>query len=153
MFSLGFFPFKRAYRGGQTSIRRIKVVLAHDQVLFREGLTRILDREGDIQVAGQAASGEEAAEHCRLLVPDVLVTDVALPPGGLEGLLLLLNHSQRPRILLLPFPRKEKVEESVSSKVDGILVDGDGAELARSIRALYRGERSFPRAVIEPGPR
>ncbi|MDP2952999.1 MAG: response regulator [Chloroflexota bacterium] len=142
---LGFFPVKRTYRGSQADIPRIKVVLAHDQVLFREGLTRILDRENDIQVIGQAASGQEAAEHCRRLAPDVLIADAALPPAGLDGLLLLLGHGQRPRILLLAFPAKmDKVRKAISSGIEGILVNGDSAELARTIRVLWQGERFFP---------
>jgi NarL family two-component system response regulator LiaR len=137
----GFIYVKRVNRQPRASTRRIRVVLAHGHTLYREGLWRLLDSQSDIQVVGQAANGLEAVERCRLLTPDVLVMDSSLPPTGLRGLRLRLNHSPRPRVLLLAASaNEEEVREAIGEGVSGILGNCDGAELARSIRALHRGE-------------
>ncbi|MEE9202042.1 MAG: response regulator transcription factor [Dehalococcoidia bacterium] len=154
----GFIYIKRVNHQPRAGARRIKVVLAHGHTLYREGLRRLLDSQSDMQVVGQAADGLEAAERCRLLTPDVLVMDISLPPTGLRGLRLRLNHTPRPRRLVLAISANgEEVREAVREGADGILGDCDSAELARSIRALHRGEGFFSPEVAsltasESGP-
>ena len=60
----------------------IRVVVADDHPLFREGVVHSLSAEPDIAVVGQAASGEEALDLARDLLPDVVLLDVAMPGWG-----------------------------------------------------------------------
>ena len=64
--------------------KRIRVVLAEDHALVREGTAELLERAGGVQVVGQAADGLEAVRLVQLLHPDVLVIDLAMP--GLDGI-------------------------------------------------------------------
>ena len=68
----------------------IKVLLVDDHALFRTGLSSVLDGSGDIEVIGEASSGEEAVEQARKLSPDLVLMDVHMPGiGGIEGIKLV----------------------------------------------------------------
>jgi DNA-binding NarL/FixJ family response regulator len=65
---------------------KIKVVIADDHTIFRDGLRRLLEMEPELQVAGEAANGEEAVSLVNQLRPEILLLDLAMPktarPGG-----------------------------------------------------------------------
>jgi DNA-binding NarL/FixJ family response regulator len=71
-------------RPGSTAGRTVRVVLADDHALVREGTAELLERAGGIKVVGQAADGVEALRLVQALRPDVLLLDLAMP--GLDGL-------------------------------------------------------------------
>jgi two-component system, NarL family, nitrate/nitrite response regulator NarL len=65
----------------------VRIVIADDHPIFRDGLRRLLETEPDLRVIGEATDGVEALEMARKLVPDVLLLDVAMPRmGGIESL-------------------------------------------------------------------
>ncbi len=62
--------------------QKVKVLIADDHRVVREGLTAILEMKDDIQIVGEAADGGEAVEKARTLMPDVIVMDVSMPGMG-----------------------------------------------------------------------
>ena len=76
----------------------IKVVIADDHTLFREGLRKLLSQEKDILVAGEASGGEEAGRLAERIKPDVLLMDLKMPKSDLvQSLLELSTRRQPPR--------------------------------------------------------
>src|SRR5690349_23140209 len=80
----------------------IKVVIADDHALFREGLKRILSLERDVLVVGEAARGDEVAKVVERAKPDVLLLDIKMPRGDVVQTLLDVNEcSQATKVLIL----------------------------------------------------
>ena len=120
----------------------IRVLLADDHALLREGVKALLKLATDIEVVGEAADGQQAVEQCRLLEPDVVVMDVAMPGlGGLEATLAIRKERPRTRILVLTqYDDREYVSRFLKAGVSGyVLKNAAGAELIAAIRAVHRG--------------
>jgi DNA-binding NarL/FixJ family response regulator len=120
----------------------IRVLLADDHALLREGVKALLKLAADIEVVGEAADGQQAVEQCRLLDPDVVVMDVAMPGlGGLEATLAIRKERPRTRILVLTqYDDREYVSRFLKAGVSGyVLKNAAGAELIAAIRAVHRG--------------
>src|SRR5262249_271738 len=80
----------------------VRILLADDHPIFREGLRRLLDAEADLTVVGQAVDASEAIRLAETLRPDVLLLDVAMPNmSGLEALHALAELPDCPRVILL----------------------------------------------------
>ncbi len=83
-----------------------RLVLADDHTLFREGMVRVLEREGRFQVAGEAASGDDAVSLCRRLRPDLLAIDLIMPGmDGLDAIRKLREEMPELRIVALTMHR------------------------------------------------
>ena len=81
---------------------RIRVLIADDHALMREGIRALLRGSDDVEVVGEASDGREALEQCRVLRPDVVLMDVAMPGlGGLEATLELRREMPAVRVLVL----------------------------------------------------
>jgi DNA-binding NarL/FixJ family response regulator len=122
---------------------RIKVLLADDQGLFREGLRTLLSLQPEIEVVGEAANGEEAVAAAEALRPDVALMDVQMPV--LDGVAATRRlHASRPEcrvILLTTFDDDEYVFEGLRAGAVGYLLkDAPSARLLDAIRAAARGE-------------
>jgi DNA-binding NarL/FixJ family response regulator len=121
---------------------RIRVVVADDHAILRDGLTALLGAAADIEVVGEAASGEEAIEACARLHPDLVVMDVAMPGlGGLEATLAIRNQYPGVRVLVLTqHENPEYVRRFLKAGAAGyVLKRSAGADLARAIRAAMQG--------------
>lgn len=127
----------------------IRVVIADDHALLREGVRALLGLSGDIEVAGEASDGQEAIEACKRLDPDVVLMDVAMPGlGGLEAALEIRRTCPRTKVLVLTqYDDKEYVSRFLKAGVSGyVLKKAAGAELTAAIRAVHRGG-----LVLDPG--
>jgi DNA-binding NarL/FixJ family response regulator len=127
----------------------IRVVIADDHALLREGVRALLRLSGDIEVAGEASDGQEAIEACKRLDPDVVLMDVAMPGlGGLEAALEIRRTCPRTKVLVLTqYDDKEYVSRFLKAGVSGyVLKKAAGAELTAAIRAVHRGG-----LVLDPG--
>jgi DNA-binding NarL/FixJ family response regulator/class 3 adenylate cyclase len=133
------------------------VVIADDQALVRAGFRMILDAEEDIDVVGEAASGEEAIAEVRRLRPDIVLMDVRMPElDGIEATRRLLGEDGATTkvVMLTTFDMDEYVYEALRAGASGFLLkDVPPEQLAAGIRAVASGDAllapSITRRVIE----
>lgn len=128
----------------------IRVVVADDHVIVREGIRQVLDGTEGITVVGEAGNGAEAYERAQSLVPDVVVLDVSMPgESGLEVAKRLKRALPATRILMLSvYDNTEFVLEAVRAGADGYLLkDSSPAELRAAIRKVVAGESAFSAAA------
>jgi len=129
----------------------IRVLLADDQALVRAGFASLLATQDDIEVAGEAADGEEAVSRARALVPDVVLMDIRMP--GMDGLAATRAIAGDDRlggvrvVILTTFDLDEYVFEAIRSGASGFLVkDTEPDELLRAVRVVAAGN-----ALLSPG--
>lgn len=121
---------------------RIRVLIADDHAILREGVRALLRLCEDIEVVGEASDGREAIEACQRLEPDVALLDINMPGlGGLEAAMTIRKESPRTRILVLTqYDDREYVARFLKLGVAGyVLKKTAGAELASAIRSAHRG--------------
>lgn len=121
---------------------RIRVLIADDHAILREGVRALLALCDDIEVVGEAADGSEAIEACKRLEPDVVLLDINMPGlGGLEAAMTIRKEVPRTRILVLTqYDDREYVSRFLKLGVAGyVLKRTAGAELASAIRSAHRG--------------
>ena len=121
---------------------KIRVLLADDHAIVREGVKALLNLADDMEVVGEAADGREAIERAVELEPDVAVMDIAMPGlGGLEATLEIRKRCPRTRILVLSqYDDREYVRRFLKVGVSGyVLKKSAGADLTAAIRSVFRG--------------
>jgi DNA-binding NarL/FixJ family response regulator len=121
---------------------RIRVLIADDHAIVREGVRALLKLSEDIEVVGEAANGLEAIEAARALSPDVILMDIAMPGlGGLEATLEIRKTDPGAKILVLTqYEDREYIRRFLKAGVAGyVLKKSAGADLAAAIRAAARG--------------
>jgi two-component system, NarL family, response regulator NreC len=126
--------------------RRIRVLLADDHSLVRQGFRRILEDEFDIEVVGEASGGAEAIELDKQLNPDVVVLDMAMPEiNGLHAAIEILRKEPRRRILMLSMHADEQyMRNALDAGVSGyILKSALETDLIRAVRAVAEGGQFF----------
>lgn len=128
----------------------IRVVIADDHAIVREGIRQVLDGAEGIQVVGEAADGGEAFSRARELVPDVVVLDVSMPgESGLDVAKRIKRTLPATRVLMLSvYDNTEFVLEAVRAGADGYLLkDSSPSELRGAIRKVVAGESAFSAAA------
>jgi DNA-binding NarL/FixJ family response regulator len=134
----------------------IRVLLADDQALVRDGFRALIDREPDMAVVAEAADGVEAIAGVRQHRPDVVLMDIRMPNiDGLTATTRVLALPEPPRVLVLTtFDRNEWVYEALRAGASGFLLkDVRGSRLTEAIRTVAAGEAllapSITRRLIE----
>jgi DNA-binding NarL/FixJ family response regulator len=128
----------------------IRVLLADDHELLRDGLRAILDAQEDIEVVGEAADGEEAITQVAKLEPDVVVMDIRMPRvDGIEATRRLLAGDNAPCVLVLTtFDLDEYVFEALRAGAGGFMLkDAPPTQLASAVRTVAAGESLLAPAV------
>ncbi len=121
---------------------KIRVLIADDHAILREGVRALLAACDDIEVVAQAADGQAAIDAVAQLDPDVVLMDIAMPGlGGLEATIELKKRGARAKVLILSqYDDREYVRRLLRAGVSGyVLKKSAGSELANAIRAVHRG--------------
>lgn len=122
---------------------RIRVALADDQRLLREGLRIIIEAAPDFELVGEAEDGEEAVALAATTRPDVLLMDIRMPRrDGIEATARVRDIAPQTRVLLLTtFDTPELVVEGMRAGASGYLLkDCSAEELRAAVRAVARGQ-------------
>lgn len=123
---------------------KIKIVIADDHYIVRNGIKNLLELEDDFEIVGMAASGREALSVVKNRKPHVLLLDVNMPKmNGMEVLKRLVKTKSPTKIIMLTMhDEKAYLIECVTSGANGyVLKDADSDMLADAIRRVYAGER------------
>ncbi|MBO3752437.1 response regulator transcription factor [Streptosporangiaceae bacterium NEAU-GS5] len=128
----------------------IRVLLVDDHPLFRHGLRALLDQAADLDVIGEAGSGDEAVESALELDPDVVVMDLVMPGvSGIEATRRLIDQRPEMGVLVLTMSEDDgSVFAALRAGARGYVLKGaDGEELIGALRAVARGEAVYGAAV------
>jgi DNA-binding NarL/FixJ family response regulator len=121
---------------------KIRVLIADDHAIVREGVKALITMADDMEVVGEAADGREAITRAQALEPDVAVMDIAMPGlGGLEATIEIRKLCPRTRILVLSqYDDREYVRRFLKAGVSGyVLKKSAGSDLTAAIRSVHRG--------------
>jgi len=125
---------------------RIRILLAEDHVVVREGTRQLLEREQDLEVIGEAGDGEEEVRLASQLKPDVIIMDVSMPKlSGVEATKRIKALLPLTIVLVLTgYDYDEYIFSLLEAGAAGYLLkDVSGDELISAIRAVYAGEPMF----------
>ncbi len=127
-------------------MRKIRVLLADDHTIVRQGLVRLLAESGGCEVVAEAADGLEAVERARASRPDVAVIDVSMPRlSGIEAVRRIRQELPQTKVLALTVHDEEEyVAHMIQAGASGYLVkDSAASELLQAVRELARGQVYF----------
>ncbi len=130
----------------------IKVLIADDHPMFREGVRSMLRREGSVELVGEAATGSAAIALAAELQPDVILMDVHMPDvDGIEATRRILQQHPHIRVLVLTmFEDDDSVFAALRAGARGYLLKGaDKAEIVRAINGVASGEAIFGPAIAQ----
>ncbi len=125
---------------------KIKVVLADDHVVVRNGIRMLLESEGEIEVIGEASNGKEALEVAQQLQPDVLILDIRMPVmTGLEASSQIHEYAPQTKVLILSMHNDEEyILQSVECGASGYLLkDTSKEEFIKAINTVHQGGKFF----------
>jgi DNA-binding NarL/FixJ family response regulator len=129
-------------------MKKIRVLLADDHRILRDGIRALLEDEDDMEVVGEAEDGREAVEMAQELAPDVVLMDVAMPLlNGVEATQRIRQAAEQVQVLVLTMHENEEyVRRLLAAGAGGyVLKDAAARELVAAIRAVHAGE-----AVLSP---
>ena len=121
----------------------IRVILADDHALVRQGIRALLEKLIDIEVIGEALDGREALELSKTTQPDIVLMDITMPGlNGLEAVTRMKKECPTTRVIMLSVHAGEEYfQQALDSGADGYLLkDADRMELELAIRTVMRGD-------------
>jgi two-component system, NarL family, response regulator len=125
---------------------RIRILVADDHPLIRDGLSAILNQENDLEIVGQAADGEAACQLYEKLLPDILLLDLRMPKkDGMQVIHELMPRSPRPLIVVLTTSEKEQdLRVALKAGVKGYVLKGaESSQVVQTIRDVFAGKSSL----------
>jgi two-component system response regulator DegU len=129
-------------------MERIRVMLAEDHSMVRQGLKQLIELESDIKVVAEAANGVDAVSYYSIELPDIMLMDINMPKqNGLQALEAIKQKHPDAKIIMLTIHQdREYLFKALQLGANGyVLKDADGAVLVEAIRKVYQGE-----AYIQP---
>ncbi|MBO9606965.1 MAG: response regulator transcription factor [Paenibacillaceae bacterium] len=128
----------------------IRVVIADDQTLMRDGLQTIIDLQQDMEVVGAAEDGEQACELVRTLRPDLVLMDIRMPKlSGIESAKRIRKECPEAAVLILTtFAEDEYIIEALAGGAVGYLLkDLPAQKIVESIRDAVKGQLMMPASI------
>src|ERR1051325_3470058 len=133
-------------------MQKIRVLLADDHNVVRQGLRVLLMAEGDIDVVGEAENGRQAIQLTKKLLPDIAVLDIAMPVlNGLEATRQIGKLVPRTKVLILSsYSDDDYVSQATEAGAAGYLIKQTaGNDLLKAIREAHRGNAYFSPAIAK----
>jgi DNA-binding NarL/FixJ family response regulator len=125
-------------------MNKIRVLIADDQPLMRQGFAMILSAQPDIEVVGEAGTGTAAVERARALDPDVIMMDIQMP--GMDGITATRQLRNCKVLILTTFGSQEHVAQALHAGASGFLLkDATPEQLVHAVRVIASGE-----ALLDP---
>ncbi len=124
-------------------VKKIRVLLAEDHTIVRQGISALLRSEPDIEVAGEASDGLEAIELAKKLIPDVVLMDIAMRNlNGLEATRKIKKLFPHTKVLVLTmYDNEEWIFQILKVGASGYLIkDSAMTDLTSAIRAVHQGD-------------
>jgi len=123
----------------------IRILLADDHPLIREGLRRILEMDPQIEVVGEVGDGQGAINKTRILDPDVVLMDLKMPgTDGVEASRVIRREFPEIRIIILTVADDDDMLEVIRAGASGYLLkDVEPGELLKAIHTVYEGRPAF----------
>lgn len=133
-----------------TYTNEIKIILADDHKLIREGLRNIIERKSNMHIIGEASNGREAIKTCSILLPNVIIMDVAMP--GLNGIEAARQiHKTHPDIKIISLSMhssKQFIQGMFNAGASGYLLkDGDADELTTAITIVMQNKKYLSKDI------
>ena len=129
----------------------IRVLIADDHKMVREGLRRILEFDGEIQVIDEADNGEECIKKIRSSKPDIVLLDINMPVMNvIEALQEIRKKKLKTKVIILTVHNEiEYLLRAVDIGIDGyVLKDSDAHELIRAVTSVYEGDKFIQPSLI-----
>jgi DNA-binding NarL/FixJ family response regulator len=131
---------------------KIRVILADDHRVVREGLKALLERNEDIAVVGEAADGREAVKLAAGLKPDIVLMDISMPIlNGIEATQQVIEVSPSSRVIMLSmYSTSEHIFRSFKAGASGYLLkESAGQDVVNAVRAVHDGKRYLTERITE----
>jgi two-component system response regulator NreC len=125
------------------SMMRIRVLLADDHMIVRDGLRSLLGRDGDVEVIGEAQNGKAAVELTHELAPDVVIMDVGMPVmNGIEATEKIMHDKPNAKVIALSMHNDRRfVSSMLKAGASGYLLkDSAFDDLVSAIHAVFSGQ-------------
>lgn len=132
-------------------MKTIRVLLVDDHQVVREGLKRMLEQEKQIEVAGEATSGEEAIDCVRHLSPDIILMDIKMPGmGGIEAIRQIQAIQPSVKVIVLTLYQNEYLAQAAEAGAAGYLLkDTTREELIQAIQRAFSGQTPLAPSVTQ----
>jgi DNA-binding NarL/FixJ family response regulator len=132
--------------------QQIKVIIADDHPVIRDGLRSIFKSQKDLRVVAEATDGEETCQLCNQLLPDVLLLDLQMPKkDGLQVIAELLSRAEGPKpqiVVMTAYEGEEDIRRALNSGAKGYLLKGaDLLEIREAVRKVAAGQSIIPADV------
>ncbi len=124
-------------------MKKIRILIADDHAIVRDGLRQLLNSQADMEVSGEAEDGREALKKVKTLRPDVILLDIAMPRlSGLEVISLIREASIATQVVVLSMHAKETYVQQVlaSGALGYVLKASPSTDILEAIRTAHRGE-------------
>jgi len=121
----------------------IRILIADDHTIVRQGLARLLEEQADLKVVGEATNGNKAIESALELKPDIVIMDIAMPRmNGLEAAKRIRKQLPGTKILILSmYSHEHYIHDLLETGVSGYLLkDSSGRDIIKAIRAAMKDE-------------
>jgi DNA-binding NarL/FixJ family response regulator len=132
-----------------SKMKKIRVLLVDDHKIMRQGLRRLVELDGGLEVVGEAETGEEALAEVRAKSPDIVLMDIRIPGvDGIEATRQIKQSHPRVEVIMLTSYVEEYMPEAIEAGASGYLLKSVGyEELSNAIRAVHSGEVIIDRSL------
>jgi DNA-binding NarL/FixJ family response regulator len=129
----------------------IRILIADDDAIIREGLRMIIETQPDMEFLGAAPDGRKAVEQCRSLKPDVTMLDIRMPVmDGIQAAQAILEEKLSIPLLLTTFDEPELILRALKAGVNGYILKNSPAErILSAIRVIHTGGTVFQADILE----